>query len=209
MKNINFLLLFVILFGFAISNKAKADCPPNWGQRGITFQVGNCLYFADYCYKCGVTGPDPGNVKVTKYGKLTGQDCDDSGITMEEVVEMMLQQISQRYLDDCTIPPCSTGTMARFIVEYPLCHKHFNHAWTDDQGNRRHFYWWESCNIDFYCQRVRECCYLNNGELSCVYTQIQPQGSPLGCQRGLVLPPDGYTWDDDWETDCFYDTRCE
>lgn len=127
---------------------------------------------------------------------------------MEEVVDSMKANIERRYLADCTIPPCSGGGMARFIIEYPLCHRHFNHAWVDDKGNKRHFYWWESCNVDFYCQRVRDCCYLNGGQLSCI-ERVQPQGSPLNCQQGLVLPPPGYTWDEDWETDCYYDTSCQ
>lgn len=211
MKKIYFVVVISIFIGFVAGNKAKGGCPPNWAVEGISFQVGNCLYFAEYCYRCGVTGPDPSNVKVTRYGKLPGQFCDDNGITIEDVVQAMLQRIRQRFLENCIIPPCSSGIMARFIVEYPLCHKHFNHAWTDPStGERKHFHWWESCNNElYYCQRITLCCYSENNKYDCEPLSIEPQGSALSCQQGLILPPPGYTWDEDWETDCYLDTSCQ
>ncbi|MFN3269816.1 MAG: hypothetical protein ACK42G_04430, partial [Candidatus Kapaibacteriota bacterium] len=149
-----------------------------------------------------VTGPDPSNVKVTKYGKIPNLQCDDSQITIEEVVNVMMEQIRQKFYQDCIIPPCEPSTEPlRFIVEYPLCHYYIN---------RPPLRWWESCNSEqFYCQKVRYCCYLN-GELFCWDGPIQSQGNEFSCNPGPpVLPPPGSTWDEDWNSDCYYDTSCQ
>ncbi len=209
-------ILLLIFFIFLFSLKLAADCPPNWNQGSVTFQIGNCLYFANFCYNCGITGPDPNTVKITKYGKLPNQpDCNDSNITIEEVADSMNYHIRQYFYDNCIIPPCSVNLSKNMIVEYPLCHTYHNRVFIDSNGKLRHWGWWESCNTEFYCQRVKRCCYLGNGELSCVTTSIQTYGQPIFCTptgsppQKPNLPPEGYSWYEDWDTDCYYDTSCE
>ena len=99
-----------------------ADCPPNWDSRAIYVSVNGCLYLVEYCYKCGFTGPDPGNVRITYYGRLPREqqpnpdNCSDNEVD----INIIRQAVAERYLIDCTIPDCSTGVAVRFIFEYPL-----------------------------------------------------------------------------------------
>ncbi|MCX7909827.1 MAG: hypothetical protein N2560_10000 [Ignavibacteria bacterium] len=74
--------------------------------------------------------------------------------------------------------------------------------------------WWETCERDFYCQRVSQCCYID-GKLECIRTSTQYYGNPLDCvstgspPQKPLLPPPGKTWFENWDTECYYDTICE
>ncbi|MGB9853172.1 MAG: hypothetical protein ACPLPX_09970, partial [Candidatus Kapaibacteriota bacterium] len=72
MKKIYFVLLFVLLSGLLLWNKANAECPPGYREITVYFTVyfdwtdslgcnffytGPCFYKAHFCVSCGLTAP--------------------------------------------------------------------------------------------------------------------------------------------------------
>ena len=149
MKKILFLVFLGGLF-FFVATRSMADCPPNWQSSSFTMYdpINGCWYFVAYCYKCGVTGPDPGNIKITYYRKLSG-NCTEVNI------DLILRTIAQRFFNDCSIPECYQNDPLKVIVEYPLCQNYRNRVWTDQNGVRQQFLEVESCYSSYYCQRIR------------------------------------------------------
>jgi len=83
----------------------------------------------------------------------------------------------------------------------------------DQNGEKQHFFWDESCNSGlYYCQIIRICCKtVNNGNVTylCNTTQVAPQGNSMSCGEKPPLPPPPFTWDDNWETECVKAVSCE
>jgi len=216
MKRKIFVLSFLLsgLF-FFVATRAMADCPPNWDSRAIFVPVNGCLYLVEYCYKCGVTGPDPSNVVITYYGRLpreqqpNPENCSDDEVD----IEIIKEAVRQHYYIDCTIPNCSTNVPLKIILEYPLCRTYHNRAWVDQNGVKHHFFWEESCNNGlYYCQIIRYCCKIENqGNVTyeCFTTQVVPQGNSMSCGVKPPIPPPPFTWDDSWDTDCVVAVPCE
>lgn len=211
MKNLLYILLVVALSTMFIYN-SFANCPPNWDSRGIYVNVNGCLYFVVYCYKCGVTGPDGSNVRITYYARLPREqqpnpdNCDDSEIPFN----IILENVQQDFYQACEIPACSTSHTLKIIIEYPLCQRAHNVAWWDPEEQKiKHYFWYESCNSSlYYCQIIRWCCRLAPNEYWCPETNIIPQGDPMSCQEDQSLPPPGLSWDENWDTECLRHNSC-
>lgn len=209
-----FQILLIFLIGIVAYN-IFAECPPNWDSRGIFVNINGCLYFVVYCYKCGVTGPDGSNVKITHYSRLPREqqpnpdNCDDSEIPFDIISE----RVAQDFYQACTFPDCTTHTTNKFILEYPLCERYHNVAWWDAKEQKfKHFLWGESCNSNlYYCQIIRWCCKLGPNEYQCIRTDIVPQGNPQGCLEpsSPILPPEGDSrWNESWDTECYRLREC-
>lgn len=113
----------------------------------------------------------------------------------------------------CQFPPCKPlGQRLSIIVEYPLCKKTFNHAWQDEQGNWKNFFWEEPCNIDlYYCQYIMAICFdIKNSKYISECISAQAYGNAQCClPQKPPLPPPGLSWYEDWETDCYVAESCQ
>lgn len=161
MKKYIILLVFAVLFGFVGMHKVKADCPPNWALVTFVADIDGCLYQITYCYKCGVTGADPSNIKVWRCAKRPyDEQPNPDSCNCEAHWSQIWEKIRQDFMQRCQIPPCyPPGELLTIVVEYPLCKKTFNHAWQDNQGNWKNFSWEEPCNVDlYYCQFIMAVC---------------------------------------------------
>ncbi len=218
-KTIFSIIIALIIFGFVVGNRASADCPPNWYSASFIADIDGCLYLIMYCYKCGVTGPDPGNLKITFYGRLPKDqqpnpgNCPDEP-DLEALKDAILEKTEQHWMQQCEFPPCDTPrNMLNIVVEYPLCVRSINTAWTDHNGIRRHFVVTQSCG-NYYCQYISVCCRdysIPPPNVNCIpCVQVQPQGDPMSCsQQPPQIPPPGFTWDDSWETECYVGYSCK
>ncbi|MCX7880730.1 MAG: hypothetical protein N2517_08720 [Ignavibacteria bacterium] len=100
MKKIYFLFLMTaFLFGFVSNYNVRADCPPGWNE-SIIIQpyIGDCRIRIVYCYKCGITGADPSNIKITFYVWDNPQSPDCTG---EIPFEVVWEAIRQSFYNNC------------------------------------------------------------------------------------------------------------
>ncbi len=205
-KTIFSIIIALIIFGFVVGNKAVAECPPNWTPVTMLRTINGCEYEITYCYRCGPTGADPTNIKVWRWAVRNSENCQREA-TWEEIWEKIREDWMQR----CQIPPCSSGTLLNVILEYPMCKKTFNHAWYDQENGWQHFTWEEPCNVDlYYCQFIMTVCRRDDGTYFSECISAQTYGNSLSClPQKPPLPPPGFTWYEDWESDCYVAESCQ
>ncbi|MEJ5287627.1 MAG: hypothetical protein WHV60_10500 [Bacteroidota bacterium] len=193
MKKYIFLLVATIILGFVVENKARADCPPGWDEATIIQPyIGDCRIKIIYCYKCGVTGAEPSNIKITFYGWDNPESPDCIG---EIPFEIVWEAIRQSFFNKCQIPDCNTGNTLRVVVEYPICAKIINLGYTSIEI---------PCSFNYYCQFVMNICYSGNGQYQSSCEGWQTYGDPNSClPQRPPLPPPGY------ESDCFIKYECK
>ncbi|MGC9079088.1 MAG: hypothetical protein ACP5I9_10100 [Candidatus Kapaibacteriota bacterium] len=193
MKKIYFALLFALLSGLLSGNKANAECPPGWSEVEIIQPyIGDCRIRINYCYKCGVTGADPSNIKITFYGWENPQDPDCIG---EIPFEIVWEAIRQSFYNLCRIPTCFEGKL-RVVEEYPICQKIIRVS--------ENLYFTTPCNLDVYCQFIMEVCYnLATKQYGSECIGFEIFGDPNRCLPVQPpLPPPGY------ESECYIANGC-
>jgi hypothetical protein len=208
MKKVYFMVMLLSIFLLGMNNQANADCPQGWNSVSLTglTLIGDCKMRIDFCYKCGVTGADPSNIKITFYGfeNPGNTDCPDE-IPFDAVWEV----VRQYFMNYCIIPPC--GETLRVVVDYPICKKTINVAWQDNQQKWHHYSYEVPCSVDFYyCQFVIDICYnqdTHQYQSNCI--ESHTIGDPQSCLPFKpVLPPPGLTWYENWDSDCYVAEEC-
>lgn len=76
MKILYVLIAILFFFGFVANYEFKAQCPPNWSYVSIPLgpDASDCFYQVEFCYKCGITGGDPSNLRVLAIKPINPQN---------------------------------------------------------------------------------------------------------------------------------------
>jgi hypothetical protein len=109
-----------------------------------------CYFQVDLCYKCGITGQDPSNLKVVEIRPVLNENC----IAPEK--DWLINKIYEIYSSLCTVPPCNSGCLIS-IIEYPLCFQ-WHTIGTIINGNYSYTSWLEPCLNSGYCQVTAKLC---------------------------------------------------
>lgn len=175
MKAQNF--IYVCLFVFFLSVLANAQqCPPGWNYVSLPFgpDPSGCTFQVEFCYKCGITGADPSNVKVLNIKPLNGCMAPDK--------DWLISQIRSNYSIFCTVPACDDRCLT-IIIEFPLCFQ--CHTFWGYYGGTYHYTsWYEACPGSGYCLITDKICkdYQTNQIIKCPGWITTYQTFNLNCQ---------------------------
>jgi hypothetical protein len=119
MKNIYFLLVFVILFGFVWHNTTKAECPDGWFERQVVvdnFPACNNIV-AKVCVQCDITAPFM-SFKITEI--IGTESC--TGFYLESFIDFLCARLTANYFEFCPggYQPCAEGRRDIYVY-IPLC----------------------------------------------------------------------------------------
>jgi hypothetical protein len=210
-------IFFVVLSFIIINDKINAcDCPIGWDSHSINYNYPtDPIHFPDiYCpvtieYCCHWDN----NLK-----QVVVQICDIYSTDHDHCMAFLpdwsdfLYNVYVEVLNNsgpvCTpeYPPCDGLTYDNYMLNIQTCYKYHNippglglHATPCPEGT--------VCEVHF------KKCYDYSQNPPVLYMCYDGQVSYTGtCSNNVptTLPPPGYTWEDEWETDCIYTPQgCE
>jgi hypothetical protein len=121
MKQIQLLVSFLFIIFLVVTSSFTSSaqpCPPGWNTSSFLtiVDLNGCQWQIDVCYKCGITGASPANVRITNIKPVPN----NIGCVSPDK-NWLANQISIIYFNTlCTIPPCDEGCQS-IIIEYPTC----------------------------------------------------------------------------------------
>ncbi len=183
-----FLLLSIIISFIAIfftsSVEVKADCPTGWSYTSLQFgpDPSGCTFQVDFCFKCGMTGGDPSNLKVLNIKPLNGCIAPDK--------DWLVNEILKSYSEFCTVPACENGCLTT-IIEFPLCMQWHTYG-SLINGEYSYYSWLEACQGSGYCQITAKICrdYQTNWIVDCPNDPVkQYQTINLNCPVTPIPEP--------------------
>ncbi len=190
---------------FSVKAMAQDECPPNWNY--VSLPIGpdpsGCEFQVEFCYKCGITGAGPGNLRVKNIKPIHPEQ----GCVAPDSEVWLINQLLKFYGQNCTVPPCSTNCL-EVIVDKPLCFQW--HTFGYMVGDDYHYYSWEEvCLGSGYCQETYKICrdYQNNNQIiSCPGWVVTYQEFDVNCQEDDIEEPTEFENDFTGEkitTECF------
>lgn len=184
MKVFNF--IYVCIFVFLLSFAANASCPPGWTTVTPTIgpDISGCYYDIELCYKCGITGANPTNIKLISLKPnvlLSPSGC------FGPSKDWLVQQIKNQYWSFCLPKPCSEGCTT-YILEFPLCYE-IHTMGNLYYGNYIYYSWYSPCPESGYCQITSKLCreYPSNLIMPCPGWEDVPLTFNLNCP--MIPPP--------------------
>ncbi len=199
-------IIFVMSFAMQ-SSEVKAQCED--GYNFYSFQIlypnSNCIIDISFCYRCSTFGPSPiSTIKNINWSYSNPNSTCPEG----DLYEWVISEIVSRYYDLCNVPPCDEGN-ATFTVEMPLCIFAKNILYPHQDGTMHNLTFKYSCETDFSCIWTYEICYNPiTDEYEIDNIQKFESGSPACPLVMPTLPPPGFTYDDEWESDCWQGRQC-
>ncbi len=194
--------LFAFLLGITVNSKA---CEPGYTPYSMPIIYNGCNYIVDFCYKCSPTGADPNNVIVNGWTNMSGSNCPDNGIK-----GYIDQQIKDLYFTLCDIPPCSgPNDYTEFTIGWPMCAKWVNTVWVNGNGVTQNWFHYEFCEGGICYGTVCLCWDYVTETAVKVCGPFYQTSQVVSCPTTVpVYPPQGMTYNDPWETDCFVMFTC-
>jgi hypothetical protein len=213
---LNILLIILLVLSVNISKAQQPDCPPGfnyvsfvayWGpnQEPVTIS---------FCYACtiGPAGVNILNVSITTSGQPTENFNDAFDATnhfTNEFSSWLTQQMLNKYLELCQIPPCTQPPLdpclnvLETIAQNPICGKLiFFPKYQDKEGYWHYPQTFEMCSTDLgYCQiKIKNCRdYDHNGVIRSCSCEVV--SSIANCPESPTIPPN--VWETGYTTDCF------
>ncbi len=153
MKSLTSIVVFVILcLGlFPISfSFVKAQCPPGWNYVSMPFgpDPNGCAWTVEFCYKCGITGGSPANLKVIAVKPINPFNSPCTLPTADNL--WLIPQLQIIYNNMCTVPPCSEGCRT-FVLEMPICYQWVTYGWQNPDNSFHYSSWKQPCPTGDYC----------------------------------------------------------
>lgn len=198
MKAKNFIYFIAIIF--ILSFVANAQCPLGWNYVSLPFgpDPSGCTFQVDICYKCGITGADPSNLKVLNIKPLNDCYAPDK--------DWLIDQLNYNYSIFCAVPPCDEGCLTT-IIEFPLCFQcHTKGIYNN--GIFTYLSWYEACPGSGYCLVTNKICreYLTNSIIKCPGWVTTFQTINLNCPQNYIECPEEFDPDFEGErvtSECF------
>jgi hypothetical protein len=127
----------------------NAQCLPGWNSTTLTFgpDPNGCSWIIEFCYKCGISGADPANVKVMDI-KPANPRSPCPNWTPDET--WLRSQFMPHYALFCDIPPCSTGCRI-LTLEFPICYQWSTFGWQNPDLSYHYKNWKTPCINGDYC----------------------------------------------------------
>jgi len=198
------IFIFVIAFSFIIMN-ANATCPTGWTSRSVTYlydsdndEIGDCEVTVHYCH---ITLPT-GEFKV-KIDRITLQmDCALDFIDTTDFWDDMRDRVRKDFMELVTFPPCP---LAVFNVEIRRADCWAIKNVPPDLLLQTPWYMeLVDCGQTGFCEWYYKICYDSNLGKN-VSTYISKNSVPSESCTGTMpqLPPQGYSWNQAWTTECY------
>lgn len=154
-------IIAVIMFAFNIC-ETQAQCPPGWTATSRDYEFApDCSVKVYFCFKCGVTGANPANIRVTDWDVTLSTGC-PSPLDIPD--SWFITQFSNEYLNICATPPppCGQGCID-FLIEIPTCRQwYYNQVPppVPPPPFRSFFTWNQPCvDNERWCQTILQVCY--------------------------------------------------
>jgi hypothetical protein len=216
MKQLLQLGVLAILLSMLLPSNRLNACLPGWNEHTVTYcYTYNYNGESKYCYLeitycCGwdnsLKTVDLNIVKIKSTG--SGSDCNNWVHDKQALLYWAIMNCAYHLDDDCfpEWPPCDENWFY-VKISNSICYRIANHPneelllrtefiLCNDLTDCKCYYWFQKC-IDYS---------VNPPELKTIFTaQHRTENCQINCfQENPFLPPQGYTWDDEWYTNCYF-----
>ena len=205
MKKIILTLVVILTMTLAVS-QAKAGCPFPYSTMTVNFNTGDptyCDVSVEYCFKTNL-----GNTVYDIYLsniKILNPPCD--AYSDESLIIKVKDAIARDLLIHNLLYPCSDTTHEKIQVNYTQAHCWYYHNFPYSPTNPIPYLLMVPCDDTGYCIWVYKMCVNTDGQYYYVEKEFISfqyiSGSNKCIAESAALPPPGYTWSNEWTTDCY------
>jgi hypothetical protein len=196
-------ILIVIIFLSLTFIQSKADCPPGWTSHNFTYLFNcddeTCVITVYYC-----TIIQNGEYLV-QLDYVIMSECNFDCVYADDFWDILNDKLLEDAIKDGTFPPCPNSAMI-MKTEYAKCWKIRNVPYNPigDEGGYVEII---SCGLTGKCKCTYKVCTdfsVTPPENIKTLVNCEPEPTPACSGIEPQLPPVGKTWDEPWETNCYY-----